>query len=603
MPVDESGHLFIADTDDYRIRKVTPNGVISTIAGNGVVGFSGDGGPATAAQLANPFGVAVDTSGKLYISDSGNARIREVTPDGIITTIAGNGTTGFSGDGGPAIAAQLYIPRRMAVDDRGNLYVADLFNSRIRKVTPDGVISTIAGNGKSGFSGDGGPAGAAQLFVPSAVAVDGLGNLFIADEGNSRIRKVTPDGVISTIAGNGIVGFSGDGGPATAAQLAGSSGVAVDSLGNLFIADTSNSRIRKVTFAQRVTYSVADRGGLSVTSGGTSPATVAGYASIQPNTGAPTPAGLAIVGFHQNNILVTETSVPASPLLRSGRIYAEINGSVNTGIAIANPNNQPATVSFDFTLAGDADIFGSGSTTIPANGQIAKFLNEFPFNAPSSLSGTFTFRSSVPITVVALRGLTNERGEFLITTLPVADLNVPASTGTVTIPHFADGGGWTTQILLVNPSDSPLTGTVQFLDQSGGAATVAVNINPSFIYAISARSLQKLQTSGAGAATTSGSVRLVPAANTTAPSALVIFSFRDGGTTVTEAGAPAVVAGTAFRLYAEASASVKTGIAVVNTSANAVTVTLELSKLDGSSTGLVGDTRNPCKWSEGNFLE
>src|SRR5262249_22181782 len=145
---------------------------------------------------------------------------------GVITTIAGTSTTGFGGDGGPATEAQLYLPRRMAVDNQGNLFIADLFNSRIRKVGPDGVISTIAGNGKgSGFGGDGGPAIAAQLFVPSGVAVDELGNLFIADEGNSRIRKVTPDGVISTVAGNGVVGFSGDGGPATAAQLSSSSGV------------------------------------------------------------------------------------------------------------------------------------------------------------------------------------------------------------------------------------------------------------------------------------------------------------------------------------------------------------------------------------------
>ena len=212
-----------------------------------------------------------------------------------------------------------------------------------------------------------------------------------------------------------------------------------------------------------------------------------------------------------------------------------------------------------------------------------------------------TVRSTVPIAVVALRGLTNERGDFLITTLPIADLNAPP-TGTITIPHFADGGGWTTQIVLVNPSDSPVTGTVQFLDQSGMAAPVAVNINPSFIYAVSSRSLQRLQTSRTGTATMSGSVRLIPAANTIAPSALVIFSFRDSGTTVTEAGAPAVIAGTAFRLYAEDSASVKTGIAVVNTSGNTATVALELSKLDGSSTGLVGTLVIPANGQKAVFL-
>src|SRR5262249_11479797 len=158
------------------------------------------------------------------------------------------------------------------------------------------------------------------------------------------------------------------------------------------------------------------------------------------------PAGLAIIGFRQNNVLVSEASVPASPLIRSGRIYAEVGSSINTGLAIANPNSQPATVSFFFTDSNGN--FGDGATTIPANGQIAKFLNEPPFNSPSSLTGSFTFSSSAPIAAVALRGRTNERSEFLITTLPVLDLQAPVSMDSAVIPHFADGGGWTTQIIL-----------------------------------------------------------------------------------------------------------------------------------------------------------
>ncbi len=247
VAVDTAGNLFIADTSNQRVRKVTPGGVISTVAGIGTGGFRGDGGPATSAMLNYPQGVAVDTAGNLFIADTFNQRVRKVTPGGVISTVAGIGTKGFSGDGGPATSAQLFDSRGVAVDTAGNLFIADTFNQRVRKVTPGGVISTAAGNGTDGFSGDGGPATSAMLDSPSGVAVDTAGNLFIADTSNQRSRKVTPGGVISTVAGNGTDGFSGDGGPATSAMLDSPSGVAVDTVGNLFIADTSNQRVRKVT--------------------------------------------------------------------------------------------------------------------------------------------------------------------------------------------------------------------------------------------------------------------------------------------------------------------------------------------------------------------
>ena len=266
-------------------------------------------------------------------------------------------------------------------------------------------------------------------------------------------------------------------------------------------------------FSGSVPFSIFGGGGISLLSTRTSPATVVGYASIQPDAGNTSPSGLAIFSFHQNGVLVTEAGVPASPLLQSGRIYAEVNALINTGLAMANPNAQPATVSFFFS--GPNGNFGDGSTTIPANGQIANFLNQSPFNGGSSLSGAFTFNSSVPISVIALRGLTNERGEFLITTLPVADLSAPSTTDSVVFPDFADGGGWTTEVVLVNPGDTVLTGTVQFLNQSGQAATVSVNgqSNSSFAYSILARSSQKLQTSSSAASVASTSVRCVASAS------------------------------------------------------------------------------------------
>lgn len=294
VAADKQGGFYIADTANHRIRMVNPQGVISTVAGDGTGGYSGDGGPATSAELNEPFSIAVDGNGNLYIADYQDHRIREVTPDGTISTVAGNGTAGYSGDGGPATSAELFYPSGVATDASGDLYIADTGNDRIRKVTPAGVITTVAGNGDPGYSGDGGAATAAELWNPLGVAVDNNGNLYIADNYNQCIRKVTAAGVISTlnvsepelaladpdglafdnrgqllyvadrfnsrvlvmtsdgefwaVAGNGHGAFEGDGGDSFAAQLNFPTAVALDNLGNLYIADQLNYRIRKVTF-------------------------------------------------------------------------------------------------------------------------------------------------------------------------------------------------------------------------------------------------------------------------------------------------------------------------------------------------------------------
>ena len=281
--VDGSGNLYIADSYNSRVRKVSSAGIISTVAGNGTSGYSGDGGPATSAMLHTPRGLALDADGNLYIADIGDFRIRAVSPDGIISTVAGNGLSGYSGDGGPATAAQVSTVREVAFDAAGNMYISDWDNNRIRKKTPDGIIHTafeisgpeglavdvggnlyvanfygrifkitpdsivtiFAGTGVTSYSGDGGPATAATMS-PSYIAFDAAGNLHIADVNHQRIRKITPDGIINTVAGNGTIGGSGDGGPATAAELSQPLGVAFDASGNMYIADFTGHRIRKV---------------------------------------------------------------------------------------------------------------------------------------------------------------------------------------------------------------------------------------------------------------------------------------------------------------------------------------------------------------------
>jgi len=245
VAVDGSGNVYIADSINLRIRVAQAGGSIKTFAGNGGFSYSGDGGTATSAQMNSPYAVAADSSGNYYIADSGNNVVRKVSASGVITTFAGNGTAGYAGDGGAATGAQLSGPQGVALDSAGNLYIADTGNSRVREVS-GGNIATVAGSGTPGYAGDGSAATSAQLYSPVGLAFDAQGNLYIADTDNSAVRKVT-NGKISTVAGNGVQGHAGDGGPAAAARLNSPQGVAVDGQGNLYITDTLNYTIRMVS--------------------------------------------------------------------------------------------------------------------------------------------------------------------------------------------------------------------------------------------------------------------------------------------------------------------------------------------------------------------
>jgi hypothetical protein len=322
VATDARGDLFIIDDYNERVREVTPNGTILTFAGTGIVGDDGDGGPATQAtfEFGDGGGLAVDNQGDVFIADPAKADVREVTPNGIINLFAGRGDSlPGQGDGGPATQASLLAPYAVAVDANGDVFIADSGTNTIRKVTPDGIIQTVAGmlsdavGGPGGFSGDGGPATQANLNQPSDVVVDNQGDLFIVDSGNDRIREVTPDGIIRTIAGNGTAGYTGNGGPATSAELNlnNEGGIAIDANGNLFIADSGNNVIREVSTSGTIT-TVAGNGQVGY-SGDGGPAT---SATLNNPTGVTVSntGGLLIADTYNNVVRAVSTATSTNPV-------------------------------------------------------------------------------------------------------------------------------------------------------------------------------------------------------------------------------------------------------------------------------------------------
>jgi trimeric autotransporter adhesin len=263
VALDSAGNLYIADSANCCIRKVNKStGIITTVAGNTTAGFSGDSGPAISAELSDPVGIALDSAGNLFIADNNNNRIRKVTAGtGIITTVAGIGTGGYNGDGVPATTAELNNPTGIALDSAGNLYIVDASNNRIREVNiGTGIISTTAGTGTGGYNGDYVLATSAELNNPNGLAFDSAGNLYIAEYFNNRVRKVDTGGIITTVTGNGTGSYNGDSIAATTAELFNPTGVALDSSGNLYIADQANHRIREVNNGTGLITTVAGTG-------------------------------------------------------------------------------------------------------------------------------------------------------------------------------------------------------------------------------------------------------------------------------------------------------------------------------------------------------
>jgi hypothetical protein len=429
VAVDSSGNLFIADGYNGRIREVTKaTGIISTVAGNGSTTYSGDGGLATAAGFSAAWGVAVDGSGNLYITDTAADRVREVVKaTGIITTIAGTGTVGYSGDGGPATAANLSSPYGVVVDAGGNVFIADYGNHRVREVVKaTGNIITVAGTGTFGFSGDGGPATAAQLYYPETLALDPSGNLFIADSRNQRIREVVQaTGDIVTVAGNGSFGYSGDGGPATSAMLDYAFGVAVDATDDLFIADTYNNRVREVLWNSSPTlgtlspsaWTVNQPGfsGAIVVAGGTAP-----Y-SILTATGLPPGISAAVNG---NSILLSGTPTATGT-------FSSINVSVQDSTGATASHTYVITINGAPTigaLSSTQGSVGAGYTgTIPVGGGTGTLVVSAQVGPPPGLTATLSG------TTLTVSGNPATAGTYNNVQLTVRDASGATASGTYTI--------------------------------------------------------------------------------------------------------------------------------------------------------------------------
>ncbi len=411
IAVSPAGDLYIADPVNSQIRRVS-NGVISTVAGNGVPGFSGDNGPASSAQLSGPMGLAVDTAGNLYIADRSNARIRKVS-NGIITTVAGNGTSGFTGDNGPATSAQFYSPVGVAVDAAGILYIADSIGNNVRKVA-NGVITTVAGGRAPFLIGDNGPAASAGLFGPSGVAVDSGGNLYIADTFNNRVRKVS-GGVITTVAGNGTGALSGDGGPASSAEVNGPLAVAVDAAGNLYVADAGNNRIRRLT----------PIGSPSINAGG-----VVNAASSAP--GSPVAPG-SIATVYGKFLLGSSSTAPGSPLpIKLSELSLQFGGGLSAPLFSVSSTQVNFQVPWE--LAGQSQT----SLSATVNGQTggAQTMNVAPF-APG---------------IFSMNGQGTGQGAILDTSYRLVDSSNSASAGSTILQIYCTGLGAVTN---QPPSGSP----------------------------------------------------------------------------------------------------------------------------------------------------
>lgn len=448
MTADAAGNVYIAERDNHIIRKIDTSGNISTFAGTGTEGFGGDGGPATAAFLDSPAGVTVDSAGNVYVADTHNHRIREISA-GVITTIAGNGVQDYCGDGGAALAACLHSPRGLAFDAAGNLYIADSENERIR-VIARGIISTFAGTGVQGMLGDGGPAIAAQLNTPVGVSIDSSGNLYIADSNSNRIRVVSPSGIISEFAGTGDLGYSGDGGPAAAATLADPESIRQDPFGHFLIADTNNNEVREIASGTITSVAGIDLEGFGV---GTDTPTTAMF--DQPKDTWPQVTGFFLADYNNERIRRIDfasldfgnggVGVPSATLPitlgNSGTIPVTVNSVQLSGSAFSVSPVGNCPLALPFTIPPGTSCIIAVVFSPPATGVFGETatIGDTAIGSPQTvilagvgvLSSTTVVLTSQPATVVYGNPLT------LTAQLQSPATGGPAFTGTIALQDAA----------------------------------------------------------------------------------------------------------------------------------------------------------------------
>lgn len=462
VAVDTAGNVYISDQTNFRIRKITPSGVISTIAGTGVFGFSGDGGLAINAKISGAYDVWVDRYGNVFFADNGNQRIRKISTSGIITTVAGIGIAGFTGDGGLATAARLNNPGGVAVDTAGNIYIGDANNNRIRKVDTAGIISTYAGIGTAGSLGDGGLATAAQFSNNGKMSFDKFGNMYVADNGSRKVRKINLSGIITTVAGTGSGGSTGDGGPATSATFTYPFGVSVDTAGNIFIDDFSNKRVRKVnssgiisTYAGNGTVGYSGDGGLAT------------LAQLAPQASASDKYGnlyVADISNHCIRKIVATCTTPNSPTSTTSSL--DVCSGQTKILSVLNPG---LIRWYAFPTGGT--ILGTGfNFTTPI------LTADTTFYASTTTCATSASRTAFPLTVQPLPLVTSSNDTSICNGSPII-LNGGGATSYTWTGGITDGVSF-------SPTSSTtytVTGTSSLGCTATTTTVVTVNTpNPNF---------------------------------------------------------------------------------------------------------------------------
>jgi len=506
LSFDRNGNLYIAEQKAHRIRKIDTSGKITTVAGNGTSGYSGDGGAAISAQINNPRGVLVDDAGNIYISDISNSRIRKVDTNGIITTFAGTGESGYSGDGGAATSAKIASPYQLTIDKNENIYFADYSNNVVRKIDTNGIITTFAGTGESGYSGDGGAATSAKLEWPLGVALDSEGNLYIADYTNNRIRKVDTSGNITTVAGTGTSGYSGDGGLATSATLDDPAGLAIDQSGNIYFCDTNNDVVRKIW-----------KSGIITTIAGTG---IRGYSA--PSTGTSTTfyAPYGIVLDSLNNVYIADSwnylirKLDASYHTLTGTPTNSDVGTTTMTLTASDGQSGSATQSFTIKVINrnDAPVL-SAISNVTTNEDTAKTVTLSATDVDGDAL-TYTGKSNTDKVTISISSTT-------MTLTPAADWYGTASiTAYVSDGTVKDSTTFTLSVTAVN--DAPVI-TAVANDSTNEETEKSIVLSASDIDADALTYTASSDTSAVAVTISTDTLKLTPALNYTGTSVITVI--------------------------------------------------------------------------------